>query len=193
MSQSSPITLHIQHLDVLCPYYIITNELGVVTTISSAWSPSFPIKYGADLSLFMTLNDNVPFHASLPPLNEFNRTSVITWFHEPNAKHQVNVLRCEGQFIWTFHAPVKAPLDPYITRDISQQLLHLSLDDFLLEDEKVIQNNRSIVDLQQKLLDVKDKLKHLGLIEVKSFTPKVLMNEYAEVIWVNDAWEQYTE
>jgi PAS domain S-box-containing protein len=61
-----------------------------------------------------------------------------------------------------------------------------------LEDEKVIQNNTSVGALQQKLLDVKDKLKQLGLIEVKSFTPKVLMNEYAEVIWVNDAWEQYT-
>lgn len=192
MIQTSPIALHIQQLDVLCPYYLITNQQGEVTTISSAWQASVSIKRGSNLSLFMAIEENEPLHALLPTINERHKSTAITWLHEPNIKHQVNILRSEDQFIWAFQAPVKAPLDPYITRDISQQLLHLSLDDFLLEDEKVIQNNTSVGALQQKLLDVKDKLKQLGLIEVKSFTPKVLMNEYAEVIWVNDAWEQYT-
>jgi len=192
MIQTSPIALHIQQLDVLCPYYLITNDQGEVTTISSAWPASFPIKIGANLSLFLVMQDNELFHALLSTINELHKSTTITWLHEPNVQHVVNILRCEDQFIWAFQAPIKATLDPYITRDISQQLLHLSLDDFLLEDEKVIQSNTSIIALQQKLLDVKAKLKLLGLIEVKSFTPKVLMNEYAEVIWVNDAWEQYT-
>lgn len=192
MTQILPIALHVQQLDVLCPYYIITDEQGEVTNISSVWSRSSPVNCGSNLGLFMALRDNVSLGALLATMDELERTTTITWLHEPNIPHQVHILKCEHQYIWAFHTPNKAPLDPYITRDISQQLLHLSLDDFLLEDEKIIQNNDSITDLQQKLLDVKDKLKHLGHIEVKSFTPKVLMNEHAEVIWVNDAWEQYT-